>query len=74
MEKQNITHNGKKINELMNKVNNLHKRIDSLEEKINKIGFHCESIDNRLPERQKGYLWDGWSTQKQDALKTLNNI
>jgi len=71
MDKQNINHNGKKINELINKINNLHKRYDVLEEKVNKIGIHCESIDNRLPERQKGIFWDGWSTQKQDALKTL---
>lgn len=64
MDRQNINHNGKKINELINKINNLHKRLDIYEEKINKIGIHCESIDNRLPERVKGWMWDGWSPQK----------
>ena len=39
MERQNINHNGKKINELINKLNNLHKRFDVLEEKVNKIGI-----------------------------------
>lgn len=71
MNHQQTNNNGKRVIELLNKVNNVHKRLDGIEEKINKIGMHCESIDNRLPERQKGYLWDGWSTQKQDALKTL---
>ena len=64
--------NPKKINEVINKLNNLHKRLDSFEGKIDKICSHCESVDNRLPERQKGYLWDGWNTKKQDAMKELN--
>jgi len=64
--------NPRKINEVVNKLNNVHKRLDSLEEKINKICIHCESVDNRLPERQKGWIYDGWSTKKQDAMKELN--
>ena len=66
----------KKLGVLENKINNCLKNVNELRalnmtmlEDIQLIKRNIIELNFRIPERKKGYLWDGWDTPKTPPTK-----
>tara|TARA_S200002703_G_C3628376_1_gene192989 strand:- start:20 stop:238 length:219 start_codon:yes stop_codon:yes gene_type:complete len=61
-------HDKKPIVELNKKVHSLHQRFDKIEKDIEFIKKTILELNYKVPERKRGYLWDGWDVPKEKPM------